>query len=177
MEQYREHCASVAMPHSASASATAGGVERASAHYAEVWGDTVDLRHLGWSVVLGVGIGAGAFFAGKRILSPFVADPAIARAYAMLVGLAGCLLAGAVCARLFKPKRNVVEHATDETERMRALDLLSAEAGGLGSVDDLSAAAKAEMSELGLLELFAAHEASAASRTQGDAVAVQGDRR
>lgn len=124
----------------------------------EVWGDTVDLRHLAWSVVLGAGISIGAFFAGERLLSAFVPDAAIARAYAMLVGLAGCLVSGAVCAVLFKPKREVVEHTVDPAERMKVLDQLAAESGGLGTLADLSPGARAEMEELGLLELFAAYE-------------------
>lgn len=124
----------------------------------EVWGDTVDLRHLAGSVFLGAGISLGAFFAGQRLLSAFVADAAIARAYAMLVGLAGCLIAGTVCAFLFKPKREVVEHAVDETERMKVLDQLAAESGGLGNVADLPPSVRAEMAELGLLDLFVAYE-------------------
>ncbi|MDM8359165.1 hypothetical protein P8H29_23735 [Pandoraea communis] len=145
--------------------------EETSARYAEVWGDTVDLRHLGGSVALGIGISVGAFFAGKHVLSAFVADAAIARAYAMLVGLAGCLMAGAICAYLFKPKRLVVEHTTDESERMRVLQLLAAESGGLGSIDDLSPSARAEMEELGLLELFASAE-----KRRGDDAAIHGER-
>jgi hypothetical protein len=128
--------------------------------YAEVWGDTVDLGHLSWSVVIGIGVSLGAFFAGKSILSTLVADAAIARAYAMLVGLAGCLVAGVMCAFLFKPKRDVVEHSSDESERFHVLEQLAAESGGLGSISDLSAAARAEMTELGILELFASYEAS-----------------
>lgn len=132
----------------------------AAPRYAEVWGDTVDLGHLAWSVVLGIGVSLGAFFAGKRVLSTLVADVAIARAYAMLVGLAGCLLAGVICAFLFKPKREVVEHSSDESERFHVLEQLAAESGGLGSVSDLSPAARAEMAELGILDLFASYQAS-----------------
>lgn len=154
METYRAHAA-------APATATQRHDEPAtesSLELVEVWGDTVDLRHLAWSVVLGTGISIGAFFAGQRLLSAFVPDAAIARAYAMLVGLAGCLVAGVVCAFLFKPKREVVEHAVNPAERMKVLDQLAAESGGLGTVADLSPAARDEMDELGLLDLFAAYE-------------------
>jgi hypothetical protein len=167
MEQYRGHSATTAMAQAA----PSAHIEDTSAHYAEVWGDTVDLRHLGWSVVLGIGISIGAFFLGKRVLSAFVADAALTRAYAMLVGLAGCLIAGTICAFLFKPKRLVVEHTTDESERMHVLQQLAAESGGLGSVEDLSPSARAEMEELGLLELF---ESASKNAVQ---VQVQGDRR
>ena len=159
MEQYRGDSAAAAMR----GTSKIRSIEVGSSPYAEVWGDTVDLRHLAWSVVLGIGISSGAFFVGKNVLTAFVPDVAIARAYAMLVGLAGCLIAGTICAFLFKPKREVVEHATDESERMRVLEQLAAQSGGLGSIEDLSPAARAEMKELGLLELFASYEASVAS--------------
>lgn len=132
----------------------------AAPRYAEVWGDTVDLGHLAWSVLLGISVSLGAFLAGKSVLSAWVADVAIARAYAMLVGLAGCLLSGVICAFLFKPKRDVMEHSSDESERLHVLEQLAAESGGLGSISDLSPAARAEMAELGILDLFASYEAS-----------------
>ncbi|MDR5761423.1 hypothetical protein [Caballeronia sp. LZ035] len=132
----------------------------ASANYqlVEVWGDTVDTRHLAWSVVLGVVISFGAFLIANRILGSTVPDPAMARAYAMLVGLGGCLLSGAVCARLFKPKREVIEEAHGDAGRQEVLAQLANEAGGLGRVADLPPAVVAEMKELGLYELFAEYE-------------------
>jgi hypothetical protein len=154
METYRRHTAAPA----AAVARRDDPPGAASLDLVEVWGDTVDLRHLAWSVVLGVGISIGAFWAGERLLSAVVPDAAIARAYAMLVGLAGCIVAGAVCGFLFKPKREVVEHAVDPAERMKVLDQLAAESGGLGALTDLSPGARAEMEELGLLDLFAAYE-------------------
>jgi hypothetical protein len=127
---------------------------------AEVWGDTVDLKHLAWSVVLGVAISVGAFEAGKLLLSSVASDPAIVRADAMLVGLGGCLLAGVVSAALFRPKRIVVEQTVHESDRMDVLARLAEEWGGIGSLADLPASARAELKELGLLDLFIAYEAS-----------------
>jgi hypothetical protein len=134
---------------------------------AEVWGDTVDLRHLAWSVVLGIAISVGAFEAGKVMLSSIASDPALVRADAMLVGLGGCLLAGAVCAFLFRPKRIVIEQVVQESDRMDVLARLAEESGGIGSLADLPASARAELKELGLLELFAAYEASEKNRRGG----------
>lgn len=135
---------------------------------AEVWGDTVDLKHLAWSVVLGVTISVGAFEGGRAGLSFFVSDPAIARAYAMLVGLGGCLLAGIVSAVFFKPKRIVVEHTFDDASRLAMLDQLDEEGGGIGTLSDLSDSAMAELKELGLLELFASREARGATTPRGE---------
>ena len=126
-----------------------------TSHLVEVWGDTVDSRHLAWSVVLGIAISLGAFMVANRIFALFVHDAAMSRAYSMLVGLLACLVAGAVCARLFKPKRRVVEETADTARLQSVLDQLAAEPGGLGSVADLPPAVAAEMKELGLYDLFA----------------------
>lgn len=147
--------------------------------FVEVWGDTVDIRHLAWSVVLGIAISLGAFEIARRVLSTSVPDAAMSRAYAMLVGLGGCLLAGAICAKLFKPKREVVEEASDLTRREAVLEQLAAEAGGLGSLADLPPEAVAEMKELGLYDVFAAYErrlerSQARTPTADGAVALAG---
>lgn len=127
-------------------------------HLVEVWGDTVDMGHLAWSIALGIAISLGAYFVSVRWLAGVVADPARAKAYAMLVGLGGCLVAGVVCGVLFKPKREVVEHTFASQEREQVLAELAAEAGGLGRVADLPPAVAAEMRELGLYDVFADFE-------------------
>ena len=76
----------------------------------------------------------------------------------MLAGLAGCLVGGAICARLFAPKREVVEHATDSFWQEEVLNQLVADNGTLGSVSDLPAATVREMKELELYDLFASHD-------------------
>jgi len=133
-------------------------VDAQTSHLVEVWGDTVDIRHLAWSVALGIGISLGAFFSANYFLALYVHDAAMTRAYAMLVGLAGCLIAGAVCAKLFKPKRVVVDQASDTARREEVLDQLAAEAGGFGFVADLPQAVATEMKELGLYDVFLKHE-------------------
>lgn len=133
-------------------------VETTDYRLVEIWGDTVDTRHLAWSVALGIAISYGAFAIANRVLAGYVPDAAMARAYAMLVGLAGCLIAGAVCAKLFRPKREVIEEAHGAAGREEVLRQLASEAGGLGRVADLPPAVVAEMKELGLYELFADYE-------------------
>ena len=102
------------------------------------------------------------------MLAAVVGSPDMARAYAMLVGLGGCLISGIVCARLFPPKRTVVEHAADPTWRDEVLDQMAAETGTLGSIADLTPAAIQELKELGLYEVFAARDAGAADRAATD---------
>lgn len=137
---------------------------------AEVWGDTVDLRHLTWSVMLGVAISVAAFEAGKAVLSSAVSDAAIVRAYAMLIGLGGCLVAGALSALLFRPKRIVIDQIVDESDRLHVLKQLADEWGDIGSLADLPPSAEAELKELGLYDLFAVYEAS------GQAAKLKGER-
>ena len=147
-----------------------GAAAGASPRYAEVWGDTVDTAHLGWSVLIGVVVSFGAFELALRILQPLVTQAAMGRAYAMLVGLAGCLAAGAICARLFKPKRIVVEQeASDEGVRAELIARLVAEAGPLGSVQALPGYVVAEMKEVGLYDLFA----DAQARHAADGIALE----
>ena len=131
----------------------------------EVWGDTADTRHLAWAIVLGITISLAAFFAASRVLTAHVASPDLARAYAMLAGLAGCLLAGLVCASLFKPKRVVVEgQAVDPYWRQEVLRQLAEQTGDLGSVADLPPEVVAEMKELEIYELFASYKPRDAAR-------------
>ncbi|MCG7357453.1 hypothetical protein ACI2KH_24145 [Roseomonas mucosa] len=130
--------------------------------YAEVWGDTVDLKDLRKAVVIGGVIALACYFIAGRILAQYVATPQIARTYAMLFGLLGCIGAGAVCARLFAPKRDLSERAHDDAWREETLEQLASEAGGLGRIADLPLAVQAEMKELGLYESFARHEGAEA---------------
>lgn len=132
----------------------------------EVWGDTADTRHLAWAIVIGASVSITAYFAANRLLTAFVATAELARAYAMLAGLAGCLLSGVLCALLFAPKRVVTEDAAaDPAWREEVLDKLEAEHGGLGSIADLPEAAVRELEALQLLELFAARERARADVT------------
>ena len=124
----------------------------------EVWGDTVDIAHLGQSIVIGAIISLSGYLLASRVLLAVVAAPEMARAYAMLVGLAGCLISGVICARLFPPKREVVERGADPFWLEEVLAQLVAETGTLGSIADLPPSAVQELKELGLYELFASHD-------------------
>lgn len=125
----------------------------------EVWGDTADTRHLAWAIVIGIGISLTGFLIASRILVAHVSSPELARAYAMLAGLAGCVLSGVICAFIFQPKRDVVEGAaSDPAWREEVVAQLAEEHGGLGSMDDLPPVVAREMKELEIYELFAQHD-------------------
>jgi len=124
---------------------------------AEVWGDTVDLRHLAWAIAIGTGISVLGFYLASRWLATVVESRQLAHAYAMLAGLAGCVIAGVICARAFPPKREVTELDTsnDPEWRREVLEELARQPGGLGTVQDLLPAVVQELKELKLYELFA----------------------
>ena len=125
----------------------------------EIWGDTADLGHLSWSIVIGIVVSLGGFLLANRVLASTVSSPELARAYAMLAGLAGCLLSGLICARLFPPKREVIEDsAADPRWRQEVLDELAGETGHLGSVADLPPVVVREMKELEIYDLFASYQ-------------------
>ncbi len=124
---------------------------------AEVWGDTVDLKHLTWAIVIGIGISVTGYFFASRWLASVVESKQLAQAYAMLAGLAGCVIAGVICARIFPPKRVVTEKdiSSDPAWRAEVLAELENQPGGLGTVADLPPAVVQELQELKLYELSA----------------------
>ncbi|MDM0108583.1 hypothetical protein QTH97_26795 [Variovorax sp. J22R24] len=127
----------------------------------EVWGDTADVRHLAWAIVLGIGISLPAYLLAARVLTAFVSSPELAKAYGMLAGLGGCVVAGVMCALLFKPKRVVVEgEAADPFWRQEVLAKLAEQIGDLGSVADLPPGVVQEMKELQIYDLFLDYEKS-----------------
>ncbi|WP_460125862.1 hypothetical protein [Pseudomonas sp. S2_C03] len=149
----------------------------------EVWGDTVDSRHLIYSIAIGAMVSLGAFFVAQQVLAHWVASAQMARAYAMLVGIVGCLAGGAISAALFKPKRHVVEEQADPAWRAEVLKELQSEFGDLGRLSDLPPETVAELREMDLYELFAEHERTLAApdrasdkpaATERAAVAING---
>lgn len=145
------------------------------ARLAEVWSDTVDLRQLAWAIGIGIVISVAGFYAASHWLRGVVASPELAHAYAMLAGLAGCVLAGLICARLFPPKRIVVEHSATQDPAWRAevLAELAEQPGGLGTLADLPEASVRELKALDLYELFA-QPAAPAPDARARAEAPQG---
>ena len=78
--------------------------------YTEVWGDTVVLKELLYSCVIGVFLTMGMFFLGQKIFHNFEnIEKSLANGYALLIGVIGCIASGAICAKLFRPKRTVEE--------------------------------------------------------------------
>ncbi|MCA1322854.1 hypothetical protein [Herbaspirillum sp. alder98] len=120
----------------------------------EVWGDTVDARHLGLSIGIGAAISLGLYALAEFSLRRLMDNAQMAHAYAMLGGIVGCLLGGIVSALLFKPKRVVQEEVADEAFRATVLADLTKQYGDLGRLEDVAPEVLAEMKELGLYDMF-----------------------
>ncbi|GLU50237.1 hypothetical protein [Nocardiopsis ansamitocini] len=124
----------------------------------EIWGDTVDSRHTVGAIALGIGT-ATPLYLGADYFFSRIADPSLAGSYALLTGLAGCLIAGFIGARLFEPKRVVTEQDSGNEGRAAAMDAIEAEYGPLGDPAELPEPVREEIRALGLYDdLRAQHE-------------------
>lgn len=127
--------------------------------FIEVWGDTVEQRHLLGSIGLGVGVAVPIFLLAEWGFGVLTDGSPLGRSYALLAGIAGCIIAAVIAARLFKPKRIVVIGEQHTGSRAEAMDAIEAEIGPLGDPDELPASTLAEVRELGLYDdLKAQHE-------------------
>lgn len=78
--------------------------------YTEVWGDTVDLKHLLYASLLGIALTLGMYLIGRSIfLNIEGLEVGLAKGYSLLVGIVGCFTAAVISAKLFKPKRIIEE--------------------------------------------------------------------
>ncbi|MHA6195404.1 hypothetical protein ACX3YG_13645 [Pseudomonas wadenswilerensis] len=139
----------------------------------EVWGDTVDSRHLLAAIGVGAVCSLGAFYLAQHLLTGWVESAQMARAYAMLLGILGSLLGGGVSACLFKPKRHVVEHVADPAWRQQVIEELRSEYGGIGQLSDLPPEVRNELRELGLERLFDDAEPASPAPAQNAAPALK----
>ncbi len=134
----------------------------------EVWGDTVDTRHLGISIALGAGIASPTFLLARELFTSTVEDQTLAQSYALLLGLAACLLAAYIAARLFKPKRVVTQSEATTDTRREALDAIAADGGEWTDPAELSAEVQDELRQLGLYDTLAQAHAESQAESQGE---------
>lgn len=128
--------------------------------YLEVWGDTVDGRHLLYSILIGVGLGTPAYLLAAWLFDQADGiDPALSKSYALLVGLGACVLTGVVNAKLFPPKRILVDADDEPGSREVAMDSIEQEFGPLGDPDELPPAVLREVRELGIYDDLASQHA------------------
>lgn len=118
----------------------------------QVWGDTVNLRELLLASILGITLTLGFYFGGKLFFARFLTQAeAITKGYALMAGILGCVLSGAISARLFEPKRHI-EERQEEAEINELLEEV-----GISREEEAMALATADRSliqELEGLELY-----------------------
>lgn len=135
-------------------------------HLVEVWGDTVDERHVKIAVALSVLLAVPSFLGARALFTATMDNQDLARTYAMLAGLAACLLAAVISARFFKPKRIVTERQLEPEEQIAAAMELAQLPLGLGTLASLSEAEQEEMRRLGLYDVFAEAERRLAEQSR-----------
>lgn len=147
---------------SSNATPVSGAANGAATRFVELWGDVVDTRHLAGAIAIGAVVSVGTYLLAGRLFAGLAPTPALAQAYAMLAGLGGCVLSGAICAKLYPPKRDVFDVAVDPHWRDEAIEQLKGETGSLGDFASLTPVTIAELKEVGLYDTFAAAAATEA---------------
>jgi hypothetical protein len=81
------------------------------ARYAEIWGDTVDLRQLPIAIIIGSVMSMVCFLLTSAGLTHWFPSliKGLRDGYALLGGMLGALCAAVLCSRLFLPKRTFTE--------------------------------------------------------------------
>lgn len=125
-------------------------------NYTKVWGDRVYLPDLSYSAGMGIVMTMGLYGITTYILGRNTEmAPNVASGYALIGGIAGCFISGAISSCLFKPKRELVETG-QEIDLAKILEeagsSLEAEAGALSQQDQ---AVIQEMEDLELYHLLA----------------------
>ncbi|MGF9694351.1 MULTISPECIES: hypothetical protein [unclassified Rhizobium] len=146
-------------------------VRAAGAHgqLAEIWGDVVSRPQLAKAMIIGAILSVAVYYATLAAIAPMAATPAVGKALAMLAGILGSVISGAVCSRIFAPKRVVVEQAQTGTAwQADVLEQLEQEGGPIGRVEDLPPVVVQEMREVGLYDLFKTYQDRSSAVRQGE---------
>ena len=84
--------------------------EKKQKELTEVWGDTVNIKELAISIILGVIFTMCFYLIGRKIFMGMgTIEENLAKGYALFVGIAGCFIAAVISAKSFRPKRLVAE--------------------------------------------------------------------
>ncbi|TQS76268.1 hypothetical protein DX933_02255 [Ornithinibacillus gellani] len=125
--------------------------------YVEVIGDTVYGKHLIMTITISVSFSLIGYFIGKQVF-PSIAPAEMVKSYALLLGIAGSLIALFINTLLFKPKRtlNEVPNTSDELENVYKQLHFDIEEERQSILDDPVIAQ--EMKEQGIYNMFMKEE-------------------
>ncbi|GHU08064.1 hypothetical protein FACS1894158_17060 [Betaproteobacteria bacterium] len=124
---------------------------------AEIWGDTVNMKHLFGAMLIGVVLGFSFYWTGLQVVRSYYPNiqASLSQAVALLVGIVGCLLAAVISAKLFPPKRSLTEQESTEEDRARILHELQVDiTQEAADIKDMPQDILDEMRELQLDKLF-----------------------
>lgn len=124
---------------------------------ADIWGDTVDLKHLAAGMSIGIILALVFYLGGIQVIkSQFPKLAAnLVTGYALLAGIVGCLAAAFVSSKLFPPKREVKEAELSQEERLLVIKELNLDMEQEAlALQGLPPAIEDEMKQLKLYELF-----------------------
>ena len=130
---------------------------------ADVWGDTVNLRDLGYGMIIGIVISISCYLGASFVIKAQSPDlPAnLVSAYSLLFGIGGCVLSAVVSAKLFKPKRTLNEEEFSEADRDSVIKELKINlAQEKEELKYLDPKVEQEMKELKLYGLFSGTDES-----------------
>ena len=83
--------------------------------FAEVWGDTLVLKELFFSAILGIALTMAGFLLGVRYFAGIQGlSKSLITGYALMTGIIGCVAAGTIASKLYKPKRTVEDVIVQE---------------------------------------------------------------
>lgn len=125
---------------------------------ADIWGDTVDLRHLAYGMVLGIIIALAAYMGGVSYLKAnYPKLPLnLVTGYSLLIGIVGCLLSAFIAAKLFPPKRELKEAELSAEDRLLVIEELKLDQETeRRELETLPPEIVEEMKQLKLYDLFA----------------------
>ena len=106
--------------------------EKKQKELTEVWGDTVNIKELAISIILGVIFTMVFYLIGRKIfMSMGTIEENLAKGYALFVGIAGCFIAAVISAKAFRPKRIVgeLDSTTDVAEVLEYAHMTPEEEG------------------------------------------------
>ncbi len=125
--------------------------------YADIWGDTVDLKHLAIAIIIGIAISLTAFLIGFNIIKQMRPDMVLPlqKAMGLIVGIFGCIVSAIICAKLFPPKRTFSEQEFTAEDRERMITELNIDPEEeLEAINAMSDSTKEEMQELEIYDMF-----------------------
>ena len=139
-------------------------MEKRYEEFTEVWGDTVDLKEMFISILIGATVSITVYILAKFFLTQLGVDKKLLGGYAMLIGILGCVLSGTICSFLFKPKRNVITEVENGQEFFEsAYKDLMLSTDKYQSINELPQETQEALDQLGLKSLILNVETSVAN--------------